>query len=367
MKLHLVGLPHTQLTRESSVCAFTQKALKFGKMMSRRGWEIIFYWGDEHETECAELVTLFDRNEQKRWYGSMDANTLPLIAGAWDSRQPQFVTTNMRATKGIAERYEPGDIILLTGGLAQKPITDSLPMPQYLACEWAAGYSGWYLPFVCFESYAWRHHCYGVNGIHDGRWFDTVIPNFFDPEEWSLCPKEDYLVYVGRLIQRKGILVAGEIAREMGKTLVVAGSGAEEWSEGYIRTQDGCVLEGDVIYAGTVGWEERNALMGAAKCLLCPTLYIEPFGAVCVESMLCGTPSVATDWGSFPELLPPERRFRTLAEGCNAVERAMKLKPAKLQSDALSRFSLEAVAPLYERWFAELDTLWRGGWYEPRS
>lgn len=365
MRLHLVSLPHAHVSRDVTVCAFTTKLAKFLKMMGSRNWEIVLYGGDESEVgKYAELVPLYNSKEQKKWYGDMDANMLPIIAGAWDSRQPQFVTTNMRATKEIKKRYEPGDVILLTGGLAQKPITDVLSMPQYLSAEWAAGYSGWYLPFVCFESYAWRHHCYGVNGIHDGRWFDTVIPNFFDPDEWSLHSKEDYLVFVGRLIQRKGILVAAEIARELGKTLVIAGSGAESWSEGYLRTQDGCVLEGDILYVGTVGWEERNKLMGAAKALLCPTLYIEPFGAVAIEGPLCGTPSIATDWGSFPELLPPERRFRTLGEGCEAVEKAMKLKPAKLQKDALARFSLEAVAPLYEQWLRELDSLWRDGWYE---
>ncbi len=330
-----------------------------------RDWEIVYYGGANSDTRGhADLVKLYSDKEQKKWYGEMDANMLPIVAGAWDSTQDQYVVTNARAVKEIRKRYAPGDLILLTGGLAQKPITDALPMPQYLACEWAAGYSGWYLPFVCFESYAWRHYCYGVNGIQDGRWFDTVIPNFFDPDEWSLHPKEDYLVFVGRLIARKGPQIAAEIARELGMPLLVAGSGMHSTSEGLIVCQDGTRIEGDVHYVGTVGWEERNELMGRARALLAPTTYIEPFGAVVVESMLCGTPSVTTDWGAFAELLPPERRFRTLSEGCTAVEKAMELPPAVLQEDALERWSLEAVAPQYERWIGELGSLWNDGWYE---
>lgn len=337
-------------------------------MMGERGWEITLYAGELSDTRgYAELVPLYTDEEQKRWYGDMDANMLPIIAGAWDSTQEQYVITNARAVREIRARYEPGDLILLTGGLAQKPITDALPMPQYLACEWAAGYSGWYLPFVCFESYAWRHYCYGKNGIDDGRWFDAVIPNFFDPDEWSLHEKEDYLVFVGRLIARKGPQIAAEIARELGMPLYVAGSGMKEVSEGLIVCHDGTRIEGDVHYMGTVGWEERNELMGKARALLAPTTYVEPFGATCVESRLCGTQSVTSDWGAFSETVAPEFRFRTLAEGCEAVERAMEVPPAVLQRETLARWSLEAIAPLYEQWFEELSSLWEAGWYQPRK
>lgn len=365
MRLHLIALPHAHVSRDVTVCAFTTKTAKFLKMMGTRGWDITLYGGELSEVgEYAELVPTYTDAEQKEWFGDMSANDLPLIAGAWDSRQDQYVITNARAIEHLRERYEKGDLVLLTGGLAQKPITDALG-PDYLACEWAAGYSGWYLPFVCFESYAWRHWCYGRYGVDDGRWFDCVIPNFFDPDEWKLADeKEDYLLFVGRLISRKGPHIAAQIARELGKTLVVAGSGVAHHEEGLIVCQDGERIEGDVIYAGTVGWEARRDLMGAAQVLLAPTRYIEPFGAVVVESMLAGTPSVATDWGAFTEILPPERRFRTLQEGCEAVELAMNLPPAGVRQDALDRYSFDAIAPMYESWFGNLSSLWGAGWYE---
>lgn len=77
MKLHLVGLPHTQTTREVSVCAFTQKIIKFCKMMKPVGYQIVLYAGDENEAECAELVTLVTRDEQWEWYGPFDLNLIP--------------------------------------------------------------------------------------------------------------------------------------------------------------------------------------------------------------------------------------------------------------------------------------------------
>ena len=337
------------------------------------GWEIVYYGGELSQVSAAvTLVPIYTDAEQREWYGDYDPNTLPIVAGSWSSEQKAYQVTNYRAIAEIKSRWREGDFVLLSAGLAQKPIREAMGRP---CAEWAAGYDGVIFsdksvvepPFVCFESNAWRHYLYGKYGIQDGRWFDTVIPNFFDPEEWTLWEKEDYLCFVGRLIARKGPHIASEIAREMNMPLYVAGSGMESVQKGLIVCQDGTRLEGDVHYVGCVGAAERDELMGKARCLLAPTTYIEPFGAVVVESMLCGTPSVATDWGSFSELLPPERRFRTLGEGVEAVSAALELEPAQMQEEALARWSLEAVRPMYERWFRELELLWGEGWYSRTS
>ena len=337
-------------------------------MMVALGFEVLLYAGENSDTEPAELVAIYTDEEQREWYGDYDANMLPIVAGAWDSNQKSFVITNGRAIAAIAERADKEDLVLLTGGLAQKPIMDALPN---ICVEWAAGYSGPIFsmlgkegPWVCFESNPWKHYLYGKYNINDGRFFDTVIPNFFDPDEWSLSEKkEDYLCFVGRLIERKGIKIAAEIAREIGMPLYVAGSGMHSVSEGLIICQDGTRIEGDVHYVGTVGIEERNKLMGEARAILVPTTYIEPFGAVAVEGPLCGTPSVTTDFGSFVEIVPEKRRFNTLKQGVDATGYAMALYPERVREEALARFSLEAVGPRYAEWFERVHSLWDRGWY----
>jgi Glycosyl transferases group 1 len=375
VRLHLVGLPHAHVSRDVTVCAFTTKTWKFLRMMAARGWEIILYGGELSDVPAGvELVSLFSDEEIRLFYGDFDANTLPIVAGAWNANDYSYRTINARAIGEIGERYETGDIVLLTGGLAMKPIYDALP--QALVVEWAAGYSGVMFsdrsmaksPYVCFESQAWKHYMYGKWGIDDGRFFDTVIPNFFAPEEWSLAKsKGNYLAFVGRMIARKGPHIAAEVARELGMPIYFAGSGVKHSSEGLIETHDGLKIEGDVHYVGTVGVEERNRLMGEALALLVPTTYIEPFGAVAVEGPLCGTAAVSTDFGAFVDTVPRRLRFNTLAEGCHAVEVAMQLKPKKVREDALAKYSLDAVAPLYEEWFMRLSTLWHEGWYAPRA
>ena len=243
--------------------------------------------------------------------------------------------TNARAIGALYSRYEKGDIVLLTGGLAQKAITQALP--HMLTCEWAAGYSGWYCPYVCFESYAWKHWCYGRFGIDDGRAFDTVIPNFFDLEEWELAPeKEDYLLFVGRLIARKGPNIAADIAPSWALPLVVAGSGMASVEEGLIVCEDGTHIKGDVHYMGTVGWEVRSKLMGAARALHRSHPVRRAFrsggGRIHAGRHALGRNGLGGLHGD----PAGERRFNTIAEGCEAVELAMNLPPAVIQAEAIS-------------------------------
>jgi glycosyltransferase involved in cell wall biosynthesis len=115
---------------------------------------------------------------------------------------------------------------------------------------------------------------------------------------------------------------------------------------------------------GAVGIKERDRLMGDAACLLAPTLYAEPFCGVAVEAMMCGTPVVTTDFGAFTDTVSPGvsgYRFQTLQEAVDLTQAAIQLDREAVRDYAMSRFSLNAVRPLYERWFDNLDLLWGEG------
>jgi glycosyltransferase involved in cell wall biosynthesis len=97
-----------------------------------------------------------------------------------------------------------------------------------------------------------------------------------------------------------------------------------------------------------------------------PTLYLEPFGGVAVEAMLCGTPVITTDWGAFTETVKhgvTGYRCHTLAEFCKAAEDVDTLKPHMIANHAISNYSMKAVAPKYTAYFEKLMTLWDKGWY----
>ena len=362
--LHLVGLPHTMATRDMNVCAYTTKAMRFVKMMRAQGYRVIVYWGDESDIEADEQVAVVTRAEQTRWYG-MNRDPQTVISTPFNAAALPWLAMNQRAVYEIGKRRESGDMLLILAGLAQQAITDGLP--DMIACEWAVGYEGWYLPnAVCFESHAWRHYCYGRNGVLDGRWFDTTIPNFFDPEDFveaDLGGDDDYLLFVGRMIPRKGPHIAAQIAEAADRPIKFAGPGVTEWTPERITCGDWSFEGKDMEYVGTVSIEERARLMGSARALLAPTTYFEPFGGVAVEAHLCGTPVLAPDWGAFTETVPRCHRFATFSEALAMVE-GRKPDAELIRGEAM-RYSLENVGPQFDRWFQDLAKLGRAeGWYE---
>ena len=111
----------------------------------------------------------------------------------------------------------------------------------------------------------------------------------------------DYLLFLGRIHPEKGVHDAIQVARKTGKRLIIAGIVQDE---AYFKEQiEPCIDESNVEYIGSIGPEKRQEVMGAALALLHLIHFDEPFGLSVVESMACGTPVIAYDRGSMPELI----------------------------------------------------------------
>jgi glycosyltransferase involved in cell wall biosynthesis len=361
--LHVVALPHTTLTEKDASCAYSQKVRKFVTMMEAEGHRVILYGPDEISCQPSEHVVIHTVDDRERWgFGGDGFDTVrgPLI---WDRGQPYWHESNTRATDAIKERLDERDFLCLVTS-CQDPIVHALGgWTSPISVEWAVGYEGVCGPFAAYESYAWMHHVYGIRQIRNGNGhqFDTVIPNFFDPDEF-LEPtgvNDDYLLFIGRFIPLKGVEVAAALARRSGRKLVVAGPGVTHYSEGLIEAPE-VRIEGDVHYVGQVGFAARADLMQNAYATLVPTLYVEPFGGVAVEAMMSGCPVVTSDWGSFTEIVTPDvgRRFRTLRQGDQALAEIAELDRSRIREAAVARYSLDAVGPRFTAWFDSLYTLW---------
>lgn len=371
--LHVIALPHTTLTEKDSTCAYSMKALKFVPMMRAQGCHVALYGPDEIDCEPDEHIVITTESDRRRWgYGGPNGYDTT-TAFEWDGRKPYWFESCQKAADALRERL-PDDrrehyICLLTS--TQELIPNAVAGEKWnnpLTVEWGVGYVGIdRRAFAAFESYAWQHHVYGLRRIEDGRAFDAVIPNFFDASQFSVArkPSCDYLLFIGRIILRKGPHIAAEIAKRLGIPLYVAGPGATEVSEGRIVGGDGVVIEGDVHHIGPVGFAERNELMRNAAATIVPTVYVEPFGGVAVEAMLAGCPVIASDWGAFTEIVTPDvgARFRTPRQGVEAFAQVQGLRRAAIREAAKARYSQEAVGPMFMRWFDQLDTLWDEGFF----
>ncbi|SEL33553.1 glycosyltransferase family 4 protein [Parapedobacter koreensis] len=112
---------------------------------------------------------------------------------------------------------------------------------------------------------------------------------------------DDYLLYFGRIHPEKGAHLAIEVAQRTGRRLIMAGLVQDER---YFATAVSPRIDGHQIqYVGNVGPDDRNHLLGNAAALLHLIGFDEPFGLSVAEAMLCGTPVIAINRGSMPELV----------------------------------------------------------------
>lgn len=113
----------------------------------------------------------------------------------------------------------------------------------------------------------------------------------------------DYLLYFGRIHPEKGAHLAIEVAKRSGRRLILAGLVQDEC---YFETAVSPHIDGSQIqYVGNVGPADRNRLLGNAAALLHLISFEEPFGLSVAEAMRCGTPVIAFNRGSMPELIIP--------------------------------------------------------------
>lgn len=366
---HVVGLPHTKINKDFLPCAYTQKVLNFCKMMKSLGHTVYMYGGEGSDPQYAtEFVSVISDAEQQEFFGHTDWRK-DFFSIDWDQNLPYWKLMNDNVVKEMTTRIAPTDFICVIGGNCQQPIT--LAFQKNLAVEFGVGYKGIFTPHRVFESYAWMHHVYGLNAIENGGYFDCVIPNFFDPADFPFAEdserEDDYFLFVGRMIARKGVHVAAEVCGRKGAKLKLAGQGIVIQDDGSLKAKEfELPANPNFEYLGTVDVKQRGELMSKAKALFVPTQYIGPFEGVHIEAMLCGIPVITTDWGVFAETVSNGfngYRTRTVGEMEWAMDNVDKLDRKAIRQWAQDNFSIDRVRYQYQAYFEQLFELWKTGWY----
>jgi glycosyltransferase involved in cell wall biosynthesis len=348
-RIHLLALPNAQTTRAYSLDGFSQATIRFARMMKDLGHTVILYASEENEAPCDELVTVIRKEEIETLLG---VNGTPYQYAYIEAWSPIWQLSNARTIKEIEKRKQPRDLICLIGGGSQKCVADA--HPELLTVEYSIGYEGSFSAARVFESSAWMHRTYGVQNITDGRFFDTVIPVFFDPTEFTVrTEKEPFAIFCGRLIPRKGIGIACQAAAAAGVPLKVIGHG------------DPSLVTHGAEYLGALNATERNDWLSRASVAFCPTQYVEPFNCVAIEAQLSGTPVIATDFGGFVETIEQGKtgyRCSYLGEFVRATTLAPQLDCAYIAARAERRYSMHNLKHNYQRYFERLSLLWGAGW-----
>ena len=116
----------------------------------------------------------------------------------------------------------------------------------------------------------------------------------------------DYLAFLGRISPEKRPDRAIEIAARTGRELRIAAK-VDKVDRDYWREEIEPLVRrhANVRYIGEIGDAEKAEFLGNAAALLFPIDWAEPFGLVMIEAMACGTPVIAWNRGSVPEVVDP--------------------------------------------------------------
>lgn len=354
MRFHVLGLPHTVSSKDFNACAYTQKVVKFCKMMSARGHYIIHYGHEDSNVICNEHVSVITNEDWQIAYGDYDWRKNFF---KFEVEDHAYKTFYKNAIEEVGKRKQPLDFILPFWGSGVRPICDA--HSDLICVEPGIGYAeGHWARWKIFESYAIYHAYCGIQNVGTCRqdWYEVVIPNYFDLEDFDyLEEKDDYFLFLGRVYSGKGIEIAIQMTEKIGAKLIVAG-----------QNPDNMTFPDHVEYIGYADIETRKRLLSRAKGLIIGSMYVEPFGGVQVEALLSGTPTITTDWGAFTENNiqgVTGYRCRTFEDFVNAGKNIDKIKPSDCRKFA-EKFSLENVSLMYEKYFQDvLNVYTNKGWY----
>ena len=384
-RFHIIPVPHFPTTKEFSTCAYVQKARKLCLMLDGLGHEVYHYGNELSEVQATENVVVTTEQHLIETYGDY-ANQIEVRSRALDDYL--YKTFYLNTEYELRKRVKPDDFICYVLATYLKPLYESLQDLPVHHVESGIGYYYAYMPYKVFESAAARDFTYGVfqrnyddyekMSVEDKeqvnmhatvhysfpQWQDGIVPNSFDVEDFRFeTEKDDYFLYVGRIIRHKGIEEAMRIADACGKKLLIAGQGDFEKEFGFKPWDNVEVL-------GPVGVEERKELMAKAKLGFCISHYPEPFCGTHIEFALSGTPVITSNFGVFMYTLKHGRtgyRINNFEQGIWAAKNIDKINPKDCREHGL-KFSNENVALKYDEYFDSLLRYIKNGksiyWFE---
>lgn len=208
-----------------------------------------------------------------------------------------------------------------------------------------------------YKKYNSRGHYVSISNADRSPELDYIatVYNGLNTDDFKFTKQpQDYLLYFGRIHHDKGPLEAIEISKRANKRLIIAGIIQDE---NYFKELVEPKLNDQIQYIGPAGPDKRNELLGNALALLHPINFAEPFGMSVAEAMLCGTPVIAFNKGSMPELIQHEKTgflVNTVDEAVEVIDQLGSINRAYCREWAGSQFSKEKMAEDYFKLYQQI-------------
>ena len=163
-------------------------------------------------------------------------------------------------------------------------------------------------------------------------------------------------MWTGRICKDKGIENAIKIARRAKVKLLLAGQVQPMYQE-YFRKKIKPFLNSKIRYLGEKTQGELIPLYQNAKALLYPIEWEEPFGLNMAESMACGTPVIAYNHGSVPEVVKDNKTgfvVKNIQEAVRAVKNIDKIKREDCRKWVEDNFTIKKMVDDYEKVYYQI-------------
>jgi len=193
--------------------------------------------------------------------------------------------------------------------------------------------------------------------IPKANWIDTVYHGLPGDLLTPRDVKPSYLAFLGRISPEKRVDRAINIARRCGMTLKIAAkvdNADKDYFDEMIRP---LLSTSGVEFIGEIGDHQKSEFLSGATALLVPIDWPEPFGLVMIEAMACGTPVIAFNRGSVPEIIEDGLTGFVVEDetsAAGAVRKAATLSRRAVRQRFEERFTARRMAEDYLQVYRKL-------------
>jgi glycosyltransferase involved in cell wall biosynthesis len=359
MRVIILGVPHTKTVDPAvsgiSDCAFTMKVWNLIRMMMEEGHEVVHIGTEGSNPICTRNIDVMTHAEWEPVFGKRaDSGLLKT-----DLPPDYAAKYNERVKAAIVSLGWPAKTAIVCLPWGGEQLNAVQGIEQFIVASGIGNFHP-FAKYRVYESYATLTACLGKEDkLCDPQWYHVVIPNGIDPTLFGPIEmeKRPFALFMGRIMENKGLRVAVQTCRAEKIHLKIAGPG---FAESFVEKDD------DVEILGTIGAAQRRELMRTAVATFTPSYYVEPFGNVAVEAAMSGCPVIATDWGAFSEHVIHGHtgfRPRDMAGFREALRIAGSISPATCRAWAEANYSLGPIGRRYTAFFHTILNLEGKGWY----
>ncbi|MBP2294223.1 glycosyltransferase [Azospirillum rugosum] len=164
-------------------------------------------------------------------------------------------------------------------------------------------------------------------------------------------PKRRFAVCLGTIERDHGFHIALDAAREVDIQLLLGGELSRSPDEQrYLQEEIRPRLDTKRRFLGQIGFARKRWMLGAARCLLAPSLTPDPTAMAALEALACGTPVVAFPTGALADIVEPGVTgflVEDAASMARAIEDCETIDPDACRAVARARYSLEVMSDRY--------------------